>query len=96
MVTTDELSNQIIILKAQELTYKKALEDTHDNLMLSIGRQQGYQECKTEFERKFDIPLTPEIEQRIQAIIRDVKAKVTKKRAPKKAKVDGQKLEGTT
>lgn len=83
MAMADELNSQVVFLKAQELTLRAALKDTHDNLMLAIGKVSGYQEAKAELEKKFGLPLTPEIEAQVIAIIRDVKAKATVPEAPK-------------
>ncbi len=86
MVTQEELQRDIILKKADAFSYKIALEESEKGLTFAVGRYQGYQESKAEYEQKFGLPLSPEIEQKIQSIIRDVKAKAKKPKS--KAKPD--------
>lgn len=47
---TEQLQNRIVLLKSRELELMKETQAVHDELMLSIGRKQGYDEAKTEYE----------------------------------------------
>lgn len=56
MVTAEENDRQIIQLTAQEATLEKALKDTHDNRILRIGWQFGYQEGLAEGKKLMEKP----------------------------------------
>lgn len=74
-MTLEEHQNRIVLIKARKLELAEEMKMIDTELYLEIGHVRGYQEAKAEYEKKFDIPLSPEIEAKIQAIIRDVKAK---------------------
>lgn len=74
--------SRITIIKARlyELSeLNKEKTQLREELVLLIGELRGYESAKAEFEMKFDIPLSPEIEQKIQAIIKSYKEKEKEK-----------------
>ena len=47
----EELQRNIINAKADELSYTRAAEDTHDKLMMTIGILEGYKQGYADGER---------------------------------------------
>lgn len=81
----DELQNKAILIKARLFEIAESRKEEpflRDELCNLVGEMKGRAEAKQEYEKKFGFPLTPEIEEKLMAIIRDLKAKTAETPKP--------------
>ncbi len=89
-MNVDEIPNRITLIKARlyELSEQdKEKVPLREEMIILIGELRGHEAARVEFDKTLD----QKIEEGMRKVL-DAR-KVTKKRAPKKAKVDGQKPE---